>query len=376
MLKKITALILSLSIALGATACGKKDTGNGEGASLADSYASTMIVTPASVKLDKGFLEKYKDVKNVVLPEDYDKNLDKITDEIASFAENEKVKCIIICSDKEGLLPVFEKIKEKNDAVVTMAAGIEEIQNEEKQNDVIMNEDINIGFNPTDKDNNLNAIRMAESMGAKVFVNYVDEFAKQNVEFKDEMRSIERECDKAGLKYVQVDVPGMKNEDDSKTASEFIKKDAANKKKSYGEDVCLYGYRASMDRALIEAAIENRLMVPNIHSLDSTRLYCDILGIKTKEEDYNKINAQIAEKLKGLNMEGRLAGTDIPEKAFCVEIAVDTANKLFKKKVEENELLNDIKADIKEKTGIWAEYNKMKYYNHFLRTVEMYPILY
>ena len=376
MLKKITALILSLSIALGATACGKKDTGNGEGVSLADSYASTMIVTPASVKLDKGFLEKYKDVKNVVLPEDYDKNLDKITDEIASFAENEKVKCIIICSDKEGLLPVFEKIKKKNDAVVTMAAGIEEIQNEEKQNDVIMNEDINIGFNPTDKDNNLNAIRMAESMGAKVFVNYVDEFAKQNVEFKDEMRSIERECDKAGLKYVQVDVPGMKNEEDSKTAAEFIKKDAVNKKKSYGEDVCLYGYRASMDRALIEAAIENRLMVPNIHSLDSTRLYCDILGIKTKEEDYNKINAQIAEKLKGLNMEGRLAGTDMPEKAFCVEIAVDTANKLFKKKVEENELLNDIKADIKEKTGIWAEYNKMKYYNHFLRTVEMYPILY
>lgn len=376
MLKKITALILSLSIAIGVTACGKKEASQGDGASLTDSYAGTMIVTPASVKLDKGFLDNYKDVENVVLPEDYEKNLDKITDEIASFAENEKVKCIIICSDKEGLLPVFEKIKEKNDTVVTMAVGIEEIQNEEKQNDVVMNEDINIGFNPTDKDNDINAVKMAKAMGSKVFINYVDDFAKDDVEFKDEMRTMERECDKSGLKYVQVDVPGMKDENDSKTADEFIKKDAVNKKKAYGEDISLYGYRESMDKALIESAIENKLMVPNIHSLNSTKLYCDILGIDIKEYDYNKINAQISEKLKGMGMEGRLAGTDMPEKAFCVEVAVDTANKLFKKKVEENELLNDIKADVKEKTGIWAEYNKLKYYNNFLRTVEMYPILY
>ncbi len=373
MLKKMTALALSFCVAIGAVGCNKKEASSG---GLTDGYECTMIVTPESVKLDKGFLEKYKDVKNVVLPEDYDKNLDKITDEIASFADNEKVKCIIVCSDKEGMLPVFEKIKEKNEDITTIAAGVEEIQNEDKQDDVIMNEDINIGFNPTDKDNNQNAVRMAETMGAKVFVNYVDEFAKDGVEFKQKNREMQRECEKNGIKYVEVLVSGMKDENDSKTAEEFIKKDAANKKKSYGENVALYGCREAMDKATIDAAMENKLMVPNIHSLNSTKLYGDILGVDVSGSDYTEINSKISEKLKSMGMEGRLAGTDIPEKVFCVEIALDTANKLYKKKVEENELLSDIRADIKEKTGIWAEYNSMKYYNNFLRTVEMYPILY
>lgn len=373
MLKKFTALVLSMCLAFGVTACGKKDLSKD---SLTDSYETTMIITPQSVKLNKGFLEKYKDVKNVVLPNDYDKNLEKITDEIASFAESEKVKCIIVCSDKEGLLPVFDKIKEKNDSIVTMAAGIEEMQNEEKQDDVVMNENINIGFNPTDKDNDINAVRMAKTMGAKVFVDYVDKFAEDDVEFKNETRNMQRECEKMGLRYVQTAVNGVENESDAKGAEEFIKKDAASKRKSYGDDVALYGYRGSMDTAVVKAALENHLMVPNIHSLNSTQLYCDILGIDVKNYDYSEINQEISDKLKAKNMDGRLAGTEMPEKAFCVEVAVDTANKLFKKKVEENLLLDDIKLDIKEKTGIWAEYNKLKYYNNFLRTVEMYPILY
>lgn len=376
MLKKMTALALSFCVAIGAVGCGKKESNKEEGDALTDSYACTMVVAPASVKLDSEFLKKYKDVKTVVLPEDYEKNLDKITDEIASFADNEKVKCIIVSSDKEGILPVFEKIKEKNEDITTIAAGVEEMQNEDKQNDVIMNEDINIGFNPTDKDNDINAIRMAESLGSKVFVNYVDEFAKNNVDFKHKTRDMQLECEKNGIKYIEVLVSGMKEENDSKTAEEFIKRDAVSKKKAYGESISLYGCREAMDKATIEAAIENKLMVPNIHSLNSTKLYGDILGIDVNGSDYTEINSKISEKLKSLGMEGRLAGTDIPEKAFCVEIAVDTANKLYKKKVEENELLSDIRADIKEKTGIWAEYNSMKYYNNFLRTVEMYPILY
>lgn len=373
MLKKMTALALSFCIALGAVGCGKKEASNG---GLTDGYACTMIVTPESVKLDQEFLEKYKDVKNVVLPKDYDKNLDKITDEIASFADNEKVKCIIVCSDKEGILPVFEKIKEKNEDITTIAAGVEEMQNENKQNDAIMDEDINIGFNPTDKDNDKNAVRMAEALGAKVFVNYIDEFVKDEVESKQKNRDMQRECEKNGIKYEEVVVPGMKDENDSKTAEEFIKKDAVAKKKAYGDNVALYGCRGAMDKATIEAAIENKLMVPNIHSLNSTKLYGDILGVDVSGSDYTEINSKISEKLKSMGMEGRLAGTDIPEKVFCVEIALDTSNKLYKKKVKENELLSDIRADIKEKTGIWAEYNSMKYYNNFLRTVEMYPILY
>lgn len=221
MLKKMTVLALSFCIALGAVGCGKKEASNG---GLTDGYACTMIVTPESVKLDQEFLEKYKDVKNVVLPKDYDKNLDKITDEIASFADNEKVKCIIVCSDKEGMLPVFEKIKEKNEDITTIAAGVEEMQNENKQSDVIMDEDINIGFNPTDKDNDKNAVRMAEALGAKVFVNYIDEFVKDEVESKQKNRDMQRECEKNGIKYEEVVVLGMKDENDSKTAEEFIKK--------------------------------------------------------------------------------------------------------------------------------------------------------
>ena len=377
MLKKFTVVVLSLCMALGMVACGKKE--EEKGISLTDKYTETMLITPESVKLEKGFLDEYPNVNNIVLPKDYDKNLEEITDEIASFAQNKKVKCIIVCSDKEGLLPVFEKIREKNDSLITVAAGIEEMQIKEKQNDVETNSYISMGFNPTDTDNNVNAVKMAKAMGTKVFVNYVDSFAKNDIASRKIIKEIHGECNRNRLKYVEVEVPNMKDENDSKTTQEFIMKDATNKKKAYGEDVSLYGCRESMDKAVIEAAIKNKLMVPTLHSLNSAELYCDILGIKVAEDDiadYKKINSIISKKLKTLGMDGRLAGTEIPEKAFCVEAAIETTNKIFTKKGDEFNVFKEMPENIKEKTGILAEYTKVRYDSNFFRVVEMYPTLY
>ena len=156
-------------------------------------------------------------------------------------------------------------------------------------------------------------------------------------------------------------------------------KDATNKKKAYGEDISLYGCRESMDKAVIEAAIKNKLMVPTVHSLNSAELYCDILGIKVAEDDiadYKKINSIISKKLKTLGMDGRLAGTEIPEKAFCVEAAIETTNKIFTKKGDEFNVFKEMPENIKEKTGILAEYTKVRYDSNFFRVVEMYPTLY
>lgn len=377
MLKKFTIIILSLCMSFGMVACGKKE--EEKGISLTDKYTETMLITPESVKLEKGFLDDYPNVNNIVLPKDYDKNLDEITDEIASFAQNKKVKCIIVCSDKEGLLPVFEKIREKNDSLITVAAGIEEMQLKEKRNDVETNSYINMGFNPTDIDNNFNAVKMAKAMGSNIFVNYVDSFAKNDIDSQKIIKEISGECQRNGLKYIEVEVPNMKNEKDSKVAEKFIMEDATNKRKSYGEKVSLYGCRDTMDKAVIEAAIENKLMVPTIHSLNSVELYCDILGIKVSEDDiadYKNINSMISKELKALDMEGRLAGTEIPEKAFCVEAAVETINKIFTKKGDEFNVFKEMPQNIKEKTGILAEYTKVRYDNNFFRVVEMYPTLY
>ena len=377
MLKKFAVIILSLCMTLGVVACGKKE--EKEGTSLTDKYTETMLVTPESVKLEKGFLENYPNVTNVVLPKDYDKNLDEITDEIASFAENKKVKCIIVCSDKEGLLPVFEKIKEKNESLITVAAGLEEMQIKEKQNELETNSYIKMGFNPTDEDNNENAVKMAKAMGAKVFVNYVDSFAKNDIKSRKIIKDIKGECNRKGLKYIEVEVPNMKDEKDSKSAEEFILKDAASKMKSYGEEIALYGCRGSMDNGIVKAALENKLMVPTIHSLNSTELYCDVLGMKIKNEDisdYRKINGMISKKLKTLGMEGRLAGTEIPEKTFCIEVAIDTTNKIFTKQGDEFKAFREIAKNIKEKMGILAEYTKVRYDSNFFRVVEMYPTLY
>lgn len=374
MLKKITALMLSICITLGTTACAKKD-----GNSLTSSYSQIMLVMPESIGLEKGFLDENSKVKKVILPRDYDKNIEKTIDEIASFADNDKVKSIIICSDKEGLLPVFEKIKEKNDSLITVAAGIEEMQNEEIKNEVETNEFITMGFNPTDKDNNENAVKMAKVMGAKVFVNYVDDFSNNDIEAQNAKKDMIGECNRNNLKYIEVKIPNMKNKDDYKTAEEFIRKDAVMKKKIYGENVSLYGSRDAMDRGNIIAAIENKLMVPTVHSLDSAKLYCDILKINVDEKDkdnYKKINTMISKKLKELNMEGRLAGTEIPEKTFCVEVAVDTITRLFSEKTDENIVFGEMKKNIKEKIGILAEYKKVKYGNNFFKVIEMYPTLY
>ena len=81
MLKKFTVVVLSLCMALGMVACGKKE--EEKGISLTDKYTETMLITPESVKLEKGFLDEYPNVNNIVLPKDYDKNLEEITDEIA-----------------------------------------------------------------------------------------------------------------------------------------------------------------------------------------------------------------------------------------------------------------------------------------------------
>ncbi|WP_300278196.1 DUF3798 domain-containing protein [Peptacetobacter sp.] len=377
MLKKTIVRIISFCMIVGMAGCSKNDKKNT--ANLTDSYAQIMLVRPESVKLEKNFLEGNSKVKEVILPKNYDKNIEKTIEEIASFADNDKVKSIIICSDKDGLLPVFSKINKKNDSIMTVAAGIEEMQNKEKRNEVETDEFVTMGFNPTDTDNNINAIRMAKIMGSKVFVNYLDSFSENDIELQNKNKDMQSECNRNNLKYIEVKIPNMKNEDDYKTALEFIKKDAIEKKKTYGEDVSLYGSRDIMDRGCIEAALENRLMVPNIHSIDSTKLYSDILDINIKSsesDDYKKINDEISKKLKSLNMEARLAGTEIPEKTFCVEVAVDTMTRLFSEKTDEAIVFGEMQKNIKEKTGILAEYKKVRYDKNFFKVVEMYPILY
>ena len=376
MIKRFAAVCLSTCLVLGLSGCGsdKDDSAEKE---LTGNYKQTMLVVPESINTEKGFLDEYESVEKVVLPDNYEKDIDKITDQIASFAENKKVKCIIIASDEEGMLPVFEKIREKNDTVITVAAGIEEARSEENIETVATDQNITMGFNPTGMDNPLNAVRMAKAMGASSFVNYVDTYSKDNLYIMEDSKYIKSECRRNNIKYIEVEVRGMKNENDYKGAEKFIMEDA--EKRAGNKNTALYASTKLMDEAIIRAAIDNKLMVPNIHSLNSGELYCKILDIDVKEDekdDYRAINDKISKEVNKIGMEGKLAGNEIPEKTFCIEAAIETTEQIFTKNGDEFSVFKEMQSNVKEKTGIWAEYKKVKYDRNFFRAVELYPILY
>ncbi len=96
--------------------------------------------------------------------------------------------------------------------------------------------------------------------------------------------------------------------------------------------------------------------------------------IFTKKGDEFNVFKEMPENIK--EKDGRLAGTEIPEKAFCVEAAIETTNKIFTKKGDEFNVFKEMPENIKEKTGILAEYTKVRYDSNFFRVVEMYPTLY
>lgn len=374
MIKKITTMLLIITMTFGMYGCKKEDK-SAKNDSLTDKYSQTMLVVPESIKLEEGFLDEYESLTKVTLPDGYENDIENITNQIASFAENKKVKCIIIASDEEGMLPVFEKIREKNSTVITVAAGIEEMQIEEKMNDVSVDKSISMGFNPTDQDNPKNAVQMASAMGAETFVNYINSDMKDNLSIIEKNKELKFECKKAGIKYEEVNI----DEKYKNSIEKFVEQDLKQKINSSSNNINVYASDAEIEKDVVKAAINTGAMVSNVHTLDSTALYCDIFDIKvpdTEYIDYSELNRKISENLKQRNVEGRFAGTEIPEKVFCIEAAIETTNKIFEKSGDEYGVFKEMKSNVKKKTGILAEYTKVRYDNNFFRAVEMYPILY
>ena len=87
------------------------------------------IVTPSlstsedEFRAAENMVTKYPGVvEYVVLPEDFNVEIETAISQITSLADDPAMKAIVVVSGQSGLLPALQKVKEKNSDILTVTA--------------------------------------------------------------------------------------------------------------------------------------------------------------------------------------------------------------------------------------------------------------
>ncbi len=140
MAKRFLALLMTVVMIFSLTACqgkldNKKDASTNvelsEGETEVTKKYKIGVVTPTlsnsedEFRAGENMANKYPEiVEHIVLPEDTNENAQGGISQILSLADDKDMKAIVVASGQSGLLPAFQKVKEKRPDILTITVRI------------------------------------------------------------------------------------------------------------------------------------------------------------------------------------------------------------------------------------------------------------
>ena len=126
-MKRMISFIIICIMMLSVAGCSNSEQSSAEAT---DSY-KIGIVTPSlsssedEFRAGENMVAKYPGiVEHVVLPEDFNVEIETAISQITSLADDPSMKAIVVVSGQSGLLPALQKVKEKNSEIITLTAPI------------------------------------------------------------------------------------------------------------------------------------------------------------------------------------------------------------------------------------------------------------
>ncbi|MDO8963287.1 MAG: DUF3798 domain-containing protein [Coriobacteriia bacterium] len=317
------ALVAAL---LAGAGCSAKSADSGAPAKDAKADYKIGVVSPAFSASEDEYrggekvVAKYgKQIKHLVLPEDFTAEQETAMSQIEGLAADPQVKAIVIAAGYTGILPAIQKIKEQRPDMKVITAPIwDDPDQMAKYIDLALDTDaVKRGINIVDK---------SQKMGAKTLIHYSfqSHMAKELLaQRRDVMKA---EAEKRGMKFVFIMTPDPNTEADG-AMQQFLKEDLPKQFAKYGKDTAVFGSNCGMQDVIIAEVMKAKAIMPEQCCPTPTQGYPAALGIEVpaKGLDTAALNEQIKAKVAEGGNAGRMSTWPIPLGVFFPEYGVEVA---------------------------------------------------
>ncbi len=323
MKKTLTLVILTLMVFVG---CGKKE------APVADDGSFKIgIVTPALVTSEDEYraaemmVKKYPDVvKHVVLPVNFNAELETGISQIASLADDPKVKGIVVVSGQSGLIAGLQRVKEKRPDIMTIASVMDD--------PVMMDKYIDFSIDTDWVRRGESIARRSHELGAEAIIHYSfpTHLSKEAiVKRRDTMKAT---AEKYGMKFEEVMTPDPQTGNGPAAMQQFLREDIPRQVAKYGKNINIFGTNCPMYDVILDEALKDKYIVVEQCCPTPTQAYPTVMGLEIGEEDlgnYEKLNSLISEKASEYGVSGRLGAWPVPSSVFVPQFSVELAKRVI-----------------------------------------------
>lgn len=318
------------------------------------------IVTPTLSTSEDEFraaaemVEKYPGmVEHLTLPENFNAELETGISQILSFADDKDIKGIIVTSGQTGLLPAFEKIKERRPDILTVATMFDEPK--------LMSKYVDMSFATDWARRGVEIPTKAKEMGAKTFIHYSfpTHLAQEGVSTRRD--NMKKTCEELGLEFVEIITPDPQTGDGVTPMLEFLREDVPRQIEKYGVDTNIFGSNCPMYDVIIDEALKLKYIVAEQCCPTPTQAYPTVMNLEIDEKDlgdYDKINQMIEEKSKEAGMTGRLSGWAMPSSVYVPKFEIELLKHMIENNLKADDVMNKEFLDgfSEEVTGIRADF--------------------
>lgn len=304
--------------------------------------------------------KKYPEiVKHITLPENFNVEIETGISQILSLADDEEMKAIIVNSGQSGLLPAFQKIKEKKRSdILTIATMMDEPE--------LMSKYIDLSFSTDWLRRGRTIPTKAKEMGATTFIHYSfpTHLAKEVISNRKEI--MKETCDELGLEFVEIVTPDPQTGDGTAPMLQFLREDIPRQIEKYGTDVNVFGSNCPMYDVILDEALQKKFIMAEQCCPTPTQAYPTVMGLEIAKEDvgnFDKINEMISEKKAAeADMTGRLSGWAMPSSVFVPQFEIELAKHVIENEMDLNDVLKkkSFLDDFSEESmGIRADFEPM-----------------
>lgn len=336
MVKRLLSLLLAIVMVFTLVACRSTDT-----------PASTPAETPATetpvaeeagdykIGIITGTVsqgeEEYQAAQNMVAeygdmivtatyPDNFQAETETTIANVVALASDPDVKAIVFVQAVPGASAAIDKVREtRPDMLFIAGVAAEDPATIASKADIVMLVDeISMGKSIPQK---------AAEMGAKTFIHY--SFARHlsyaTIAARRELMI--KECDKLGVKFVDVTAPDPTGDAGVSGAQQFILEDVPRQIEQYGQNTAFFSTNCSMQEPLIRSIMEQGAIYPQQCCPSPYHGYPAALNIDVSghEGDVQFMLDSIEEKLVEAGQEDKMSTWGVPVNMLMVEAGVEYA---------------------------------------------------
>lgn len=319
-MKKIFILMVLVLL----VACGKKEVAVDDGSYKIGIVTPSLVTSEDEYRAAEKMVEKYPDiVRHVVLPVNFNAELETGISQITSLADDPKMKGIVVVSGQSGLIAGLQRVKEKRPDIMTIASVMDD--------PIMMDKYIDFSIDTNWVKRGTSIANRAHELGAETIIHYSfpTHLSKEViVKRKDAMKEA---AESLGMNFEEVMTPDPQTGNGPSSMQQFLREDLPRQVEKYGTNINVFGTNCPMYDVILDEAIKDKFMVIEQCCPTSTQGYPTVMGIEIGEADlgdYAKLNEKISEKAAEYGVTGKLGAWPIPSSVFVPEFSVELAMKV------------------------------------------------